>query len=152
MGLKINFTTPRLDPYKTRVTKILIVRMELEKTQRHLDEQRRIALRMLCLTQVLLIHAMTKYIKANAPLMTKALYQASISCIPNDGIEELKARSEGVTTIHFCGKWFQTFLRQFSTNHAEFLIWCRNYIKEEPLSRIFQKFQIFFPNFPQNSL
>ena len=59
------------------------------------------------------------------------------------GVEAVKARSEGVTVIHFCGKWFQTFLRQFSTNHAEFLIWCRNCIKEEPLSRIFQKFQNF---------
>ena len=56
----------------------------------------------------------------------------------------IKARSQGVTVIHFCGKWFQAFLRQFSTNHAEFLIWCRNCIKEEPLSRIFQKFQKIF--------
>ena len=65
----------------------------------------------------------------------------------------MEARSEGVTVIHFCEKWFQTFLRQFSTNHAKFLIWCRNCIKEETLSRIFRKFQKFFPifqNFPQN--
>ena len=33
-----------------------------------------------------------------------------------------EARSEVVTVINFCGKWFQTFLRLFSTNHAEFLI------------------------------
>ena len=54
------------------------------------------------------------------------------------------ARLEGVTVIHFCGKWFQTFLHQFYTNIAEFLIWCRNFINEEPLSRIFRHFKKIF--------
>ena len=48
----------------------------------------------------------------------------------------------------FVENGFRLFLRQFSTNLAEFWIWCRNYIREESLSRFFRKFDKIFPNFP----
>ena len=65
---------------------------EDEEIQKHLDEQRRIALRALCLAQMHIIHTITKGFEAEShqPLTTKEIQHANVSCIPNDVIEELE--------------------------------------------------------------
>ena len=66
---------------------------EDEEALRHLDEQKRITLKALCLTQMYTTHTMAKGFEADShqPLTTKETQHANVSCIPNDVIKELEA-------------------------------------------------------------